>query len=234
MSERSSYNFSDDVREFIQENPDVIEIVVDFINRQPHLESVVNDLVRIYVALVECFDRGGKLFLCGNGGSFADCLHISGEMMKSYERMRPLKSEDREKFRRYPGGEKLAEALEYGLPALVLGNNPSFKSAVENDIAEPNTGYAHELYALGSERDVLLGISTSGNAQNVKYAMITAKVLGMRTIGLTGEPGGDLAKMADIVVKAPAQVTNRVQELHEHIYHTLCSMVEAHYFQERR
>ena len=115
-----------------------------------------------------------------------------------------------------------------------MGLNHSLKSAVENDIYLPNIGYAQELFALGKENDVLLAISTSGMAMNVAYAVSVAKVKGMRTIGLTGADGGQLAPMVDVTIKAPVKATNRVQENHQIIYHTLCSLVEAHYFQEMK
>ncbi len=105
---------------------------------------------------------------------------------------------------------------------------------MENDISEPYIGYAQELFALGKEDNVLLGISTSGNALNVQYAVTTAKVLGIRTIGMTGQNGGELAKMVDIALRVPAKLTNHVQEQHQIVYHTLCSMIEAHYFQEMK
>ena len=224
----------DEVGDYLQQHPDVVEIVADFWNENSALRSLVLPLVRSYIAITNCFDNGGRLFLCGNGGSFADCLHIAGEMLKSYERHRKLSTADREKFKQFQHGEKLADALEYGFPAIVLGLNHSLKSAVENDISEPYIGYAQELFALGKEDDVLLGISTSGNALNVQYAVTTAKVLGIRTIGMTGENGGELAKMVDIPLRVPAKLTNRIQEQHQIVYHTLCSMIEAHYFQEMK
>ena len=186
------------------------------------------------MAIINSFNNGGRLFLCGNGGSFADCLHISGEMLKSYERKRELNSEDKKKFEKVPFGDQLSRALEYGLPVIVLGLNHSLKTAVENDIHLPNIAYAQELFALGRENDVLMGISTSGMAMNVAYAVSVAKVKGMRTIGLTGKDGGQLSPMVEIAIKAPASATNRVQEQHQLIYHTLCSLVEAHYFQEKK
>jgi len=129
---------------------------------------------------------------------------------------------------------KLSRALEYGFPAIVLGLNHSLKSAVENDIYLSNIAYAQELFSLGRKNDLLLGISTSGMALNVAYAVSVAKVKGMRTIALTGEDGGQLVPMVDVAIQVPDRATNRIQELHQIIYHTLCSMVEAHYFQESK
>ena len=234
MLKNITHTFPEDVHIFIKKHPDIVQMAIDFIEHYPKLKSVANQLIRSYMMVVNCFDNGGTLFLCGNGGSFADCLHISGEMLKSYERKRVLNSEDKKKFETVPFGDQLSRALEYGLPVIVLGLNHSLKSAVENDIYLPNIGYAQELFALGKENDVLLAISTSGMAMNVAYAVSVAKVKGMRTIGLTGADGGQLAPMVDVTIKAPVKATNRVQENHQIIYHTLCSLVEAHYFQEMK
>jgi len=185
MNKNSTYNFPDDVRLFIKNHPDIVDIVIDFKERHPEFEPILNQLMRAYLSIVDCFDNGGKLFLCGNGGSFADCLHISGEMLKSYERKRGLNSEDKRKFKSVPFGDQLSRALEYGLPVIVLGLNHSLKSAVENDIYLPNIGYAQELFVLGAEADVLLGISTSGMAQNVAYAVSVAKVKGSLVTSLS-------------------------------------------------
>jgi D-sedoheptulose 7-phosphate isomerase len=232
MKPKLLHQLPDNVEQFLEQHPDVVEIIIDFMERMPLLKPTVENLIKSYMLMVDCFDRGGKLFICGNGGSFADSLHISGELMKSFQRNRKLKQQDREKFLDSPEGEVLADALEYGLPVIVLGLNHSLKSAIENDIAVPNIGFAQELFALGKKDDVLLGISTSGNAQNVIYAMTTAKVIGIATIGLTGELGGELARIVDVPIQVPGNSTHRIQELHLHVYHTLCAIVEAHYFKE--
>ena len=110
---------------------------------------------------------------------------------------------------------------------MVLGANHSLYSAVENDNPVRNIAFAQELYVSARQGDTLLGISTSGNAENVFYAAVTAKALGLTVIGLTGRDGGRIAEIADIAVKVPAVETSRVQELHAVVYHTLCEMLEA-------
>ena len=222
------------VRQFLEAHPDIVQILLEFMERRPELKPVISPLIQSYTAIVDCFDNNGKLFLCGNGGSFADCLHISGEILKSYRRKRNLLDKDRTGFQNLLDGQILADALEYGFPAIVLGLNHSLKSAIENDILVSYLGFAQELFALGREGDVLLGISTGGNAKNVAYAMTTAKAIGMKTIGLTGQSGGKLAQLADVAILVPAQRTDRVQELHLYVYHTLCAIVEAHYFKEEK
>ncbi len=101
---------------------------------------------------------------------------------------------------------------------------------MENDFSKPYLGYAQELYALGHAGDVFLGITTSGNSKNILYAVQTARLLNMTSIGLTGEIGGTLSAQADIVIHAPAQETPVVQTWHIHIYHCLCEMLEAQIF----
>ncbi len=224
----------ENVKQFLDQHPDIVEIIIKFMDRNPQLKSIVDHLIQSYMLIVDCFDNGGKLFVCGNGGSFADSLHISGEMMKSFQRRRNLKPEDRQKFRALPEGNRLADALEYGFPVIVLGLNHSLKSAIENDIPLPYIGFAQELFVLGRTGDVLLGISTSGNAKNIAYAVTTAKAIGISTIGLTGKSGGILAQLVDIPICVPADMTHRIQELHLHVYHTLCAIVEAHYFKEKK
>lgn len=226
------HQLPEDAKRFLNQHPDVVASLVDFMEHNPVFEPIMGDLIRSYLRIVDCFERGGRLFVCGNGGSFADSLHISAEMMKSFQRRRGLRPEDREKFLGLPDGEILAGALEYGLPVIVLGLNHSLRSAVENDISVPGIGFAQELFALGKTGDVLLGISTSGNAQNVCYAVTTARALGMHTIALTGYTGGKLASMVEIAIRVPASSTHRIQELHLQVYHTLCAVVEAHFFHE--
>lgn len=234
MSKKISNRLPKGVSQFLEHHPEVIQIIIDLMDRKPELEPIIHDLVRCYLTIIDCFDHKGQLFICGNGGSFADSLHLAGELMKSFQRNRKLSQEDRNKLDHSPEGSILAAALEYGFPVIVLGLNHSLTSAIENDIPVPYIGFAQELFVLGREGDVLLAISTSGNAKNVIYAVITAKSIGMKTLGLTGKSGGQLAPMTDITIQVPANHTDFIQELHLHVYHTLSAIVEAHYFKEMK
>ena len=218
------------VRDFIGDHTDIVQICIEFMEAHPNLQAVLPDILTSYLRMVECFDSGNALFICGNGGSFADAMHISGEMLKSFTRKRPLKKVDKERFENIPNGSELAEALEYGLPVHVLGLNHSLFSALENDNSTRYIGFAQELFVKGKEGDLFLGISTSGNAMNVRYAAITAKTMGMTTVSLTGETGGELSKMSDICIRVPSKETAAVQEMHQPVYHMLCRILEAHYF----
>jgi len=199
--------------------------------RQPPLAEIVADLARAFRELARCFRAGGTLFLCGNGGSMADALHISGELLKSYACHRRLPDRLRARLASQPDGELLIRNLEPGLRVVVLGVNPSLASAVANDMPDRDVNLAQELLALARPGDVLLGISTSGNARNVAYAAQTARALGLTVIALTGEDGGRLAALADIAIRVPARRTDRVQELHVQCYHALCEMLETEFFQ---
>ncbi|MBN1248829.1 MAG: SIS domain-containing protein, partial [Anaerolineae bacterium] len=173
---------------------------------------------------------GGTLYLCGNGGSMADALHISGELLKSYAHPRPLHEGLTRGLEAQPDGPLLLRNLEGGLRAVVLGANPALASAVANDRPDRDVGLAQELAALAHSGDVLLGISTSGNARNVAYAVQAARALSVTTIGLTGAGGGRLAQLADITIRVPAERTDRIQELHVLCYHALCEMLEVELF----
>ncbi len=206
----------------------------DLLLRRPDLEGCAPSLLPLHTAIVTSYDGGGKLLICGNGGSCADALHIAGELCKCFERKRPLDDAIKQKLRGLPLGDELAEHLEAGLPAIPLGANPALKSAIENDSPVRDIAYAQEVCALGKTGDVLLAISTSGNAANCLMALSAAKALGLTTASLTGPHGGRMALGADLAIRAPGDSTKTVQEAHLALYHTLCAMVEAHYFPEPR
>jgi phosphoheptose isomerase len=211
-------------------SPSAARILKDSISTHPILEGAVVDLAKAFTILQRSFSTGGKLFITGNGGSMSDALHISGELDKAYRLKRPLPASHLDRFSRFPGGEDLANALQVGIPTIPLGVNVTLSSAVDNDVPLGHINLAQELYALGQPGDVFLGISTSGNAQNILYAAQTAKVIGMDVIGLTGQTGGKLAQLADILIRAPEKDTPLVQEWHIQLYHILCEMLEAHFF----
>ena len=227
---QNSANSGGDLPGFSTENPIAAEILEKMLGEYPLLTALRPDLLRAYTALKRCFLTAGTLYLAGNGGSMADALHISGELDKAYKKVRPIPPAHRLRLISLPGGEELAQSLQVGLRSVVLGNNPALASAVENDYSQPYLGYAQELYALGHAGDVFLGISTSGNAKNILYAVQTARLLNMTSIGLTGETGGALSAQAEIVIHAPARETSVVQTWHIHLYHCLCEMLEAQIF----
>ena len=211
------------------------QLIVDgMLGRRPDLETCAQELVQAHEALVRCYDNGGTLFTCGNGGSYSDAMHIVGELVKSFERRRPLSSAFMAALAPLPYGEELAKHLEAGLPAITLGLNLALKTAVENDSPMRDISFAQELNTMMRPGDVLLAISTSGNAPNCRMAMSVAKAKGGTAIAFTGPKGGAMAEFADIVLKTPGDSTKVVQEAHATLWHTLCCLIEAHYFPEPR
>lgn len=210
------------------------EQIDQLLERRPDLAPCVDALLKVNAALVDCYDTGGKLLTCGNGGSNADAMHIVGELCKSFERKRPIPDAMAETLRPLPFGAELAEHLEFGLAAVALGFNGSLKTAVENDNPVRDIGFAQEALALLKPGDVLLALSTSGNAANCLMAMSVAKAIGATTVSFTGPHGGRMAEFADIAVKAPGTSTKVVQESHIALYHTMCLLIETHYFMEKR
>lgn len=202
------------------------------IERYPVLEAVKDDIQKVYDILEECYASGGKLLIAGNGGSAADSEHIVGELMKGFVKRRPLPEDFRKALKEADPvlGPELAEKLQGGLPAIALTNHAALSSAFVNDV-DGLLPYAQQVCGYGRPGDVFFGISTSGNAANVMYAAVTAKARGMKVVGLTGKDGGKLAKAADAAIVVPERETYRIQELHLPIYHTLCLMLEKHFYE---
>ncbi len=201
------------------------------LNKYPQLKSCENEIQLAVDKICDAYQNNCKLLTCGNGGSAADAEHIVGELMKGFMHKRPLTETDKQKLISVDGeiGGKLAELLQKPLPAISLVTSVSLASAFANDVA-PELIFAQQVYGLGNEGDILLGISTSGNAENVAYAMIAAKAKGLITIGLTGKDGGKLKELCDITIIVPENSTPDIQELHLPIYHYLCKKVESNFF----
>ncbi|GAB5561266.1 MAG: phosphoheptose isomerase [Synoicihabitans sp.] len=176
-----------------------------------------------YHELEACFIRGGRLYLCGNGGSAADAEHIAGELLKGFVLPRP--SDRNSEHDTDPALDRLQE----GLPAIPLSGFPALRSAVAND-TNPELEYAQLVWALARPEDMVLGISCSGNAGNVLLALQAARRRGARTLLLTGAKPGKCAPFADVSIHAPDTEVYRIQELHLPIYHCLCLALEAHFF----
>ncbi len=207
------------------------ELLDELVARYPAL-SVCREAVGASAeAVIASLAGGGCLYVCGNGGSAADAEHIVGEFLKRFMLPRPLPAElTGELVRRYgPEGEYLARHLEQGLRAIALTSHPSLATAMANDVAA-DLVFAQQLLALGRPGDVLLAISTSGNAANVCHALRVARAMGVVTLGLTGSNKGEMNPLCDRLIEAPAHRTHEIQELHLPIYHLLCRVVEQHFF----
>lgn len=203
----------------------------ELMKRYPSLSICTPDIEKAAQAMIDCYTQGGKVMTCGNGGSCADADHIVGELMKGFLKKRPLSVPQKQKMKaNYPEtDDQLLEALQYGLPALSLCSLTALNTAFSNDV-DPDLTYAQSVFSLGKNRDVLICLSTSGNAKNVCSAAIVAKSLGITVIGLTGRAGGRLKEIADFCIIVPETETFKIQELHLPVYHYLCAETEAHFF----
>ena len=177
--------------------------------------------------LVRCARNGGKILLCGNGGSAADAEHIAGELMKGFLLPRPLpESWLRQAEERFPGHGEALRALQCGIAAVPLVSGVALPTAFANDV-DGVLLFAQQVYALARPGDVLWAISTSGHSANVNHALRVARLLDCPTLGLSGRDGGEMASLLDVELRAPSRSTHRIQELHLPMYHALCACVEA-------
>ncbi len=201
------------------------------LNRYSELQPLKEQVAAAAELIIENYKNGGKVLVCGNGGSCSDADHIVGELMKSFEGRRPLAKELQEELIRLSPetGKMLAEKLQQGLPAISLTVHQSLITAIANDISG-EVIYAQQVVGWGNKGDVLIGLSTSGNSQNVIDAMIVARAKGLKTIGMTSETGGKMREWSDVLINVPQRRTAYVQELHLPVYHALCMMVEIEFF----
>ena len=206
-------------------------LLEELIRRYPQLKDISDKINEGAERLIRCYQNGNKVLICGNGGSSSDSDHIAGELLKGFEQKRPLNDSVKSSLLSISGkrGPYLAEKLQTSLPAISLSAHSGLVTAVAND-TDATLMYAQQVIGFGEPGDVLLAISTSGNAQNVLDAAITARAKGMTVIGMTGETGGKLKSFCDILINVPEKRTSYVQELHLPVYHTLCLMIEFHFF----
>lgn len=166
------------------------------------LAALEAPIERAGALIAAAFEAGLKVMLCGNGGSAADSQHIAAEFTGRFVKdRRPL-------------------------AALALTTDTSALTCIANDYGYPDV-FARQVGALGVRGDCLIGISTSGNSQNVVRAVEAARGVGMHVIGLLGRDGGMLATQCDVAIVVPSEVTARIQEAHIFIGHTLCGLVES-------
>ena len=201
------------------------------IERYPALAVCEKDIAAGFELMAAGYEKGGKLLIAGNGGSAADAEHIAGELMKRFKMPRPVTPDFAERLRAVDPvrGAKLAENLERGLMAIPLVAHEALTTAYINDVDGLGV-FAQQLFGYGRPGDVFLGISTSGNSENILNAAVVAKALEMKVIGLTGERESKLSRLADVCVRVPQTETYMVQELHLPVYHCWCLMLEERFF----
>lgn len=163
------------------------------------LEPLVRE---VGIRCIEAIKAGNKIIFCGNGGSAADSQHLSAELTGMFlQQRRPL-------------------------AATSLTVNTSSITAVANDFGYDQV-FSRELQAIGKPGDIFIGISTSGNSKNVLFAIESAKIIGITTIGLTGQSGGAMVDQCDFCIRVPSKLTPRIQEAHILIGHILCHVIES-------
>ena len=171
--------------------------------KEETLKKNMNQLVQSSQWIIQAFKAGNKLFLCGNGGSAADSQHIAAEFVGRFQKERKA------------------------WPAIALTTDSSALTALGNDYSF-DIVFSRQLEALGKHGDILIGISTSGNSKNVIEAVKKAKLMGIKTIAVTGGSGGQLASLCDLAIIAASSKTARIQESHLCIFHAICELVENH------
>jgi len=201
------------------------------IRNYPVLEACKEDISAAFELLKSAFENKGIVLACGNGGSAADSEHMVGELMKTFNLERPLPVDLKEKLiNEYKSeGAFLADHLQCSLTAMSLVSQTSLTTAISNDVAAELI-FAQQVVGYGKPGDILFAITTSGNSKNILNGVYIAKVMGLKVIGLTGRTGGKIKKYCDVAICVPADETPRIQELHLPVYHTLCAMLENHFF----
>ncbi len=191
--------------------------------RYPALNVCREEIENAVDMIISTYQNGGKVLVCGNGGSASDSEHIVGELMKGFLSKRAVKDE------RIP--ESLRNGLQGALPAISLPSQSAILSAFINDV-EPEMMYAQLVYGYARENDLVIGLSTSGNSKNVVKAIEVAKCIGAKTLSMTGEKASRLSELSDITIRVPSTETYKIQEYHLPVYHYLCMEVEKIMFGE--
>ena len=208
-------------------------LVEERIAARPELAPLRASIDAAYGLLSDCVAGGGKVLVCGNGGSAADCEHIVGELMKAFRLHRRLDTDKQRQIREtYPEqADVMIANLQRAVPAISLVSQTALMTAFGNDVSAQML-FAQQVLSYGRPGDYLLAISTSGNSENILHAARLAHIQGVRVIALTGSDGGKLKALSDIAICVPADITYQIQELHLPVYHCLCACVENELFGE--
>jgi len=165
------------------------------------LHNNIGEIIEIAEIVIDSLKKNGKLILFGNGGSASDSQHIAAELIGRFKKDRNA------------------------LAAIALTTNTAILTSLANDYGY-DIIFAKQIEALGQKNDVVLAISTSGKAKNVIAGVKQAKKMGLKTIALTGGDGGEIAKLADVTLLVPSNITARIQEAHITIGHIICELIE--------
>lgn len=215
----------------------------DLCERRKNLECIKPEIVAAFDSIKNCYKKGNKVLVCGNGGSSADSSHIVGELLKGFKKSRTIDEDYEKKLYKtvedyydknlkLNARDKVAEmkkTLEQGLPTIDLTSIIGHNTAFAND-KNAEYVFANAVLGLGKDGDVLLAITTSGNSENIIDAALVAKAKGIKVIALTGKGGGKIKDIADINIIVPLDETYLIQEEHIAIYHAICLDIEEVFF----
>jgi D-sedoheptulose 7-phosphate isomerase len=189
----------------IQAITDIIKASIDVKQQLLADESLVKQIATVTEVITKAFQNGNAVYFAGNGGSAADAQHLAAEFSGRFYKDRKA------------------------LPSDALHCNSSYLTAVANDYSY-DVIYARLLEGIAKPGDILVGISTSGNSENIVKAFEMAKTIGVTTIGLTGQKGGKMKELGDYLINVPSNTTPRIQEAHILVGHIICELVEIHIF----
>lgn len=205
-------------------------VIADYQRKYWFIQQVAEQLRQATEMLLEAVATRNKILVCGNGGSNSDADHIVGELLKGFNMKRSLTKEEREHLAEFgERGKRLAENTQGAISAINLGCHTSLMTAVINDLGGEYV-FSQQVMGLGRSGDILLGISTSGNSQDILNAAVIARTKGLLVIGLTGSSGGRLKKLCDCCICVPSDLTPDIQDMHTSVYHAICAAVEAEYW----
>ncbi len=220
-----------------------MKYINELCERREKLNTIKNDIVKAYETIRDCYKKGNKVLICGNGGSAADSAHITGELMKGFKKKRPIDDNFEEKLTTaienfydknmvsgaYDRIKEMKETLEVGLPTIDLTAFTALNTAFAND-KNADYMFANGVLGLGKRDDVLIAITTSGSSRNVVNAALVAKAKDMKVVALTGKGGGCLKDIADVNIIIENNETFLIQEEHISIYHAICLDIEEEFF----
>lgn len=220
-----------------------MKYIDELCERREKLNTIKNDIVKAYETIRDCYKKGNKVLICGNGGSAADSAHITGELMKGFKKKRPIDDNFEGKLTTaienfydknmvsgaYDRIKEMKETLEVGLPTIDLTAFTALNTAFAND-KNADYMFANGVLGLGKRDDVLIAITTSGSSRNVVNAALVAKAKDMKVVALTGKGGGCLKDIADVNIIIENNETFLIQEEHISIYHAICLDIEEEFF----
>lgn len=196
----------------------------------PSLCCCSNEINLAFELMKSCLEQGGKILVCGNGGSACDSEHIVGELMKGFNLRRPLTPAQKARFAELEDGDCIADRLQGALRAISLTSQAGLITAFANDV-DAELIFAQQVFAYADECDILIALSTSGNSKNIVLAAKTAKAVKTKAIAITGSSGGRLDSISDCCIKLPACSPYEVQEFTLPVYHALCAALELEFFE---